>query len=327
LYIIWIFILTEVEDKVIFIQNQMTLGMIFDIKRFAIHDGPGIRTAVFLKGCPLNCWWCHNPEGQSQEPQLMVRSNRCKAAQACVQVCPQGAVSWKAGPVTAWEACDQCGKCAEACLAGAREMIGRQISIGQLMAEIGRDVPFYDQSQGGVTFTGGEPLLQVGFMRQALLACKKQGIHTAVDTSGATSWANFEAILPLSDLFLYDVKHLDPVKHKKYTSVSNHKILDNLRKLSVKGANIIVRIPLIPGINDDAQNISQCGAYLASLPHLLGVEIMPYHAIGMAKYQGLGIPYKMGDTTPPTEEQVHKIEDLLSGFELRVIKHPSGRTL
>ncbi len=305
----------------------MTTGMIFDIKRYAINDGPGIRTAVFMKGCPLECWWCHNPEGQSKKPQLMVRANRCKAVKACIQVCPRGAVSWSEGPITDWQACDQCGKCAEACLAGTREIVGRRISIDRLMDEIGRDIPFYDQSQGGATFTGGEPMLQMGFLIETLLACKAQNIHTAVDTSGSTPWVNLEAILPMVDLFLYDVKHMDPVKHKKYTSVSNKKILDNLRRLSGEKANIIVRIPLIPGVNDDDQNLNQCGEYLVSLPHLAGVEIMPYHAIGEAKYGSLGMQYKLANITPPSHEQVRKIENHLSSFGLQVIRHSSRRVL
>ncbi len=320
-----IFILTVAKDKIIVIQKLMTTGMIFDIKRYAINDGPGIRTAVFMKGCPLECWWCHNPEGQSKDPQLIVRANRCKAVMACIQACPLDAVSWSDGTITDWEACDQCGKCAVACLAGAREMVGRMISVEQLMDEIVRDVPFYDQSQGGATFTGGEPMQQVCFLKEALLACKRQNIHTAVDTSGSTAWANLEAILPMVDLFLYDVKLMDPVKHKKYTSVSNKKILDNLHRLSGEKANIIVRIPLIPGVNDDEQNLNQSGEYLASLPHLAGVEIMPYHAIGEAKYQGLGMHYKLANLTPPSEEQVRKIENLLSSFGLKMIRHPSGR--
>ncbi len=319
--------MTPDGDEIIFVSKPMTSGMIFDIKRYAINDGPGIRTAVFLKGCPLSCWWCHNPEGQSSQPQLMVRSNRCKSTLACIQACPRRAVSWKDGPLTDWAACDQCGKCAEACLAGAREMVGGEISVSQLVAEIERDVPFYDQSQGGVTFTGGEPMQQMGFLKEALQACRQEKIRTAVDTSGCAPWASFEAILPLVDLFLYDVKHMDPVKHKKYTSVSNSKILDNLRKLSEQGANIIVRIPLIPGINDDEQNLRQCGAALAALPHLAGVEIMPYHTIGEAKYPSLGMEYMLANITPPSDEQVSRAQGLLSGFDVPVIKHPPGRTL
>ncbi|HSB67265.1 MAG TPA: glycyl-radical enzyme activating protein, partial [Anaerolineales bacterium] len=254
----------------------MTTGIIFDIKRYAINDGPGIRTAVFLKGCPLECWWCHNPEGQSSKPQIMYRPNRCKSMQACLEACPVGAITWNDGPQTDWNICDHCGKCADVCYSGARELIGREVDVDQLMAEIERDIPFYDQSVGGVTFTGGEPLLQMKFLDEILVACKKQHIHTTVDTSGYSSWANLQTILPIVDLFLYDIKLMDATKHLKYTHVSNRRILSNLEKLSAEGASIIVRLPLIPGVNDDEENLHQCGSFLASIRNLQGVEVMPY---------------------------------------------------
>lgn len=305
----------------------MTSGMIFDIKRYAINDGPGIRTAIFFKGCPLDCWWCHNPEGQSAQPQLMFRSNRCKSSKACLQACPQDAITWKEGSVTNWEECDDCGKCAEVCFAGAREIIGREMNIDQLMAEIERDIPFYDQSEGGVTFTGGEPMQQREFLEEALLACKERQIHTTVDTCGYSSWENINSIRPYVDLFLYDVKLMDAGKHIKYTAVSNRRILDNLCNLSNARAHIIVRIPLIPGINDDNENIELCGAFLAAIPHLDGVELMPYHEIGLAKYQALGMNYRLENTISPTDEQIGKVEMMLYGYHLPVIKHYTGRTV
>ena len=304
----------------------MTTGMIFDIKRYAINDGPGIRTAVFFKGCPLECWWCHNPEGQSGQPQLMFRSNRCNSSKACLQVCPRDAISWNDGSITDWEACDDCGKCAEVCYAGARELVGRKVTIDQLLAEIMRDIPFYDQSGGGVTFTGGEPIYQKEFLGEALLACKQQQIHTAVDTCGHSSWVNFKALLPLVDLFLFDVKIMDNNQHIKYTSISNRQILINLLKLSETGAHIIVRIPLIPGINDDNENLDECASFLSTLPSLDGVALMPYHDIGLTKYQALGMVYRLENTKTPTNEQVVEAEDLLSSYHLPVIKH-SGRAV
>jgi pyruvate formate lyase activating enzyme len=305
----------------------MTSGMIFDIKRYAIQDGPGIRTAVFMKGCPLECWWCHNPEGQRPEAQLIYRSNRCTASKACLDVCPQDAIIWEGKSITHWEACDDCGKCAEVCFAGAREIIGREITVNQLIAEIERDIPFYDQSGGGVTYTGGEPLQQSEFLAEALIACKEKQIHTAVDTCGYCSWENFQLILPMVDLFLYDVKLMNAEKHLKYTSAPNKLILDNLIKLSDEGANIIVRIPLIPGINDDEENLEMCGAFLKDLPKLLGVELMPYHQIGVAKYEALGLTYKLGKIVSPMRGEISKAEDLFTRYDLPVIKHPSGRTV
>jgi pyruvate formate lyase activating enzyme len=244
-----------------------------------------------------------------------------------MEICPRGAIIWNEGSITNWEECDDCGKCAEVCFAGAREIVGRNMTVNQLMAEIERDIPFYDQSGGGVTFTGGEPMYQREFLEEALLTCKEQQIHTTVDTSGYTSWENFRNTLSLVDLFLYDLKLMDAGKHIKYTSVSNRLILSNLQKLSREEVHIIVRIPLIPGINDDDENLEQAGSFLAALPDLDGVEVMPYHEIGMAKYRALGINYRLVNTMAPTPEQIVEVEELLSSYHLPVIKHPSGRTV
>jgi pyruvate formate lyase activating enzyme len=244
-----------------------------------------------------------------------------------MEICPRGAITWNEGSITNWEECDDCGKCAEVCFAGAREIVGRNMTVNQLMAEIERDIPFYDQSGGGVTFTGGEPMYQREFLEEALLTCKEQQIHTTVDTSGYTSWENFRNTLSLVDLFLYDLKLMDAGKHIKYTSVSNRLILSNLQKLSREEVHIIVRIPLIPGINDDDENLEQTGSFLAALPDLDGVEVMPYHEIGMAKYRALGINYRLVNTIAPTNDQIVEVEELLSSYHLPVIKHLSGRTV
>jgi pyruvate formate lyase activating enzyme len=312
---------------IIFDINLMTSGIIFDIKRYAINDGPGIRTAIFYKGCPLECWWCHNPEGQSNQPQLMFRLNRCKDSKACIEVCPWRAIKWDNGSITDWEICDNCGRCAEVCYAGAREMIGRVVSVDQVMEEIERDIPFYDQSGGGVTFTGGEPMFQREFLYESLLACNKQGIHTTLDTSGYASWEGFEIVYPHVNLFLYDLKLMDEIKHKQFTSVSNQMILDNLRKLSKAMAHIVVRIPLIPGVNDDDENIELFAAFLADLPYLDGVELMPYHEIGLAKYQALGMNYKLKETRPTSRQHIEEIEKILTHYHLPVNLNSSGRTV
>ncbi|HEX9091928.1 MAG TPA: glycyl-radical enzyme activating protein, partial [Anaerolineales bacterium] len=292
----------------------MTSGTIFDIKRYAINDGPGIRTAVFFKGCPLRCVWCHNPEGQVLQPQMMFRANRCKGFKDCLQVCPQGAISWRDGSITNWETCDDCGKCAEVCVSGGREMVGRVVQVQDLMAEIERDMVFYNQSGGGVTFTGGEPLMQREFLRALLACCKTLGVHTAVDTSGYATWEGLESIYPLTDLFLYDLKFADETRHKKYTSVSNNLILENLQKLSAIKANILVRIPLIPGINDDDVNIRSSATLLKYLPCLTGVELMPYHEIGLAKYQAMGMNYQLESTHPAKKEKIEEVERILAEY-------------
>jgi pyruvate formate lyase activating enzyme len=326
LYTIWIFILTAGIDKIILAVILMSSGIIFDIKRYAINDGPGIRTAVFFKGCPLECWWCHNPEGQASQPQLMFRQNRCKLSAACVDACPQGAIHWMNGPVTDWEKCDNCGECAEVCYAGAREIIGREMSASQLMLEIERDIPFYDQSGGGVTFTGGEPMAQFEFLEEVLRLCKAKQIHTALDTSGYTSWEKLESILPKVDLFLYDIKIMDNSQHLQYTSVSNKLILNNLTRLSEAGAHILIRLPIIPAINDDPGNLEAAASFLQKLPCLDGVELMPYHNIGMAKFQALGMVYKLDQAQSPTSEQIRIIENKFRSYQLPVISH-QGRAV
>lgn len=300
----------------------MSTGIIFDIKRYAINDGPGIRTAVFFKGCPLECWWCHNPEGQSPQPQLMVRQNRCKTSLDCVAICPHQAIRWENGPVLDWTRCDQCGKCTDTCYPGALEKVGREIYPDLLMAQIARDIPFFEQSGGGVTFTGGEPMMQSEFLADVLGLCKEQQIATAVDTSGHTSWENFQYILSLVDLYLYDLKLIDPIEHMKYTSASNKLILSNLQKLSEAGAHIIIRIPLIPGINDHEENLNRSALFMAKLPQLDGVEVMPFHDIGVAKFQALGKSYKLPGLASPSKEKVEEVEQLFSTYHLPIIRHP-----
>jgi pyruvate formate lyase activating enzyme len=303
----------------------MANGIVFDIKRYAINDGPGIRTAVFFKGCPLKCWWCHNPEGQSSLPQLMFRSNRCTASMDCIDICPKKSIHWDGESITDWAACDHCGLCADICYAGARELIGHTISVDQLMKDIVRDIPYYDQSGGGVTFTGGEPMFQREFLQEALFACKQQGIHTILDSSGYAPRDGFEAIYPLVDLFLFDLKMMDGQKHIKYTCVSNHGILDNLKMLSDARAKIIVRIPLIPGVNDDAEEIESMAAFLAALPYLEGIELMPYHEIGIIKYESLGMSYQLTGTKIPTSQQIMDIEKTFINYRLPIHAHFSGR--
>jgi pyruvate formate lyase activating enzyme len=206
-------------------------------------------------------------------------------------------------------------------------MVGRFITVDQLMMEIMRDLPFYDQSQGGVTFTGGEPMFQREFLQESLLACKNQDIHTCIDTSGHTSWEGFEAINPLVDLYLYDLKLMDDARHRQYTSVSNQLILENLQRLSRLKSHIYVRIPLIPGINDDRENIEESAAFLASLPSLDAVELMPYHDIGLAKFDALGMEYKLKGTHPASKDHIVEIENILISCNLPVIKHNSGRSI
>ncbi len=295
------------------------MGIIFDIKHFSTHDGPGIRTTVFLKGCPLSCLWCHNPESQSHQPEMMYHANLCIACLECLKVCPQAAISQENGNLlTDPELCDLCGECVNVCFSGAREMVGYQTSVAGILEEIKKDIPFYDQSGGGVTFSGGEPLMQSGFLLDLLKACKDVDIHTTVDTCGYTSKEVLSQLLPWVDLFLYDIKAVDEDLHKHLTGVSNQVILENLRWLSKLGKKVIIRVPVVPGLNDSQQELQQLAAFAASLPGLDDIELLPYHPIGMEKYCRLQRMYTLKEVNAPTEEHLLKMADFLRKSHLEV---------
>jgi len=294
-------------------------GTIFDIKKFSIHDGPGIRTTIFFKGCPLSCWWCHNPESQTPEPELMLWPDRCIRCGACISVCTQGAITWDSESMaTDREKCTRCGACVEVCHAEARRIAGQEMTVAQVMAEIERDIPFYDESGGGATFSGGEPMMQRIFLLALLRACRQHEIHTAVDTCGFSTWEALDTVREHVNLFLYDLKLMDPAQHRAFTGVSNESILSNLQALSRHGHAIVLRVPLIPGVNDDDENIRQTGAFAANLPHLERVDILPYHRAGIDKYHRLDKDYGLPEIDPPTDEKVAKAARILSGFDLHV---------
>jgi len=297
----------------------LATGTIFDIKRYSIHDGPGIRTTVFFKGCPLHCPWCHNPESQQAGKELVFRANRCLGCRACVAACGREAISWVGDrPVIDRERCTLCGACVEACYAEAREMVGREMSVARLLAELERDVSFYDESGGGVTISGGEPLAQPAFLQALLAACKEAELHTTLDTCGFAPWSVLERIRGYVDLFLYDLKLMDEARHRELTGVSNRLILDNLAALSERGHTIIVRVPVIPGINDDEGAVQQIGAFVATLPHLMRLELLPYHHIAAEKYARLGRAYALPEARPPDGSRLAGIADLLRTFDLSV---------
>jgi len=297
----------------------LNTGIVFDLKKFSIHDGPGIRTTVFLKGCPLACWWCHNPESQARQPEMMLRDSRCIHCEACLAVCPAAAIARHGEDiVTDRSLCTRCGQCADVCFAEAREQIGREMTVAQVMAEIERDLSFYDESGGGVTFSGGEPLLQRDFLLALLKSCRAKEIHTTVDTSGFAAWDTLERILPYTDLFLYDLKVMDDAKHRQVTGVSNRLILDNARALAARGCAIILRMAIIPGINDDADNIRRAAEFAAALPHLQGVSLLPYHNAAIDKYQRLHLAYGIAEITPPSAERLAEIAQTLNSFGLQV---------
>ena len=287
-------------------------GIVFNIQHFSVNDGPGIRTTVFLKGCPLRCRWCHNPESISPKPELMIREDRCIRCGDCVALCSHSAIS-KQGErlVTARELCRNSGDCVETCYAGAREIVGKEMSADDVMQEVEKDIVFFDQSRGGVSFSGGEPLLQHEFLLSLLEASKMKGLHTVVDTTGFTKPSILEQVIPLVDLFLYDLKTLDEEKHKEYTGVSNHLILQNLEHLAQWRKDVVVRIPIVPGVNDSPDEILRIGEFVARLGGIREIQLLPYHQTGMEKYTRLGLEYTMPHTIPPTPERMEEIAHAL----------------
>jgi len=297
----------------------LTTGIIFDVKKFSIHDGPGIRTTVFLKGCPLQCSWCHNPEGQDPRPQLLYRPDRCLGCGECIPVCPKGAIRLDGdGVATDSEACSLCGACVEVCYAEAREMVGRQVTVSEVLAEVEQDIAFYDQSGGGVTFSGGEPLLQPEFLLLLLRACKEREIHTAVDTCGHSDWQPLDDIREYVDVFLYDLKLIDDEKHRLFTGVSNQPSLRNLQALSQQGENIILRVPVVPSVNDDEENLRATAELAAALPSLTRVDLLPYHDTASHKYRRLGRESPLPETQRPSDGLLTTIASTLREFGLLV---------
>ena len=274
-------------------------GRLVEIKRFAVHDGPGIRATLFLKGCPLACRWCHNPETLSPEPEIGLLGQKCIGCRACAAVCPSRAHVFDGG-IHHFDRsrCVACGKCVEACPTGALEYYGREISVADAVAAVLEDKAFYEQSGGGCTLSGGEPLLQADFCAEVCKALRANGVHCAIDTSGAAPWDRFEAVLPHTDLFLYDLKHMDEALHHKYTGASNQRILANLTRLSACGAPIEIRIPLIPGINASGAELRAFGKFLCGV-NIIGVRLLPYHAMARSKYDAIGHPDTMPHVPSP----------------------------
>lgn len=286
--------------------KTMSSGLVFDIRKYSVHDGPGIRTAVFFKGCPLHCLWCHNPEGISFSPEILHRAERCLACGACARACPLGLDPRAEAESTRCGACPSFGACAAACPAEALQLVGRRLSVEEVMAAIREDLPFYEESGGGATFTGGEPLAQPEFLLKLLRACKAEGIHSALDTSG---WASRDLVVKaglLADLVLFDLKLLDDERHRAATGVPSAPILANLSALYAAGANIVLRLPLIPGINDALVDLENMAHYAASCGTGIRAHILPYHDAAKGKYSLRGEAYAMGDTCPPSPEAVRK---------------------
>jgi len=296
-------------------------GIIFDVKRYAIHDGPGIRTTVFFKGCPLQCGWCHNPESWREGPEHSLRTSRCIGCGRCVEACPHGAISGTGEPSTTDPSkCVLCGACVEACPAGAREILGCLLTVEQVLAQIERDVVFYDESDGGVTFSGGEPLSQAAFLGKLLAECKAREIHTAVDTTCHAPWEVVEAVAEHVDLFLIDIKHMDPAIHERFTGVSNDLILQNSRRLAQREKEIIIRIPLVPGVNDDDENIAATGEFVSSLGGVTRIDVLPHNEAARGKLGRLTQGHELLQVEPPAAERIQAIVQQLeqSGFTVKI---------
>jgi pyruvate formate lyase activating enzyme len=283
----------------------MLRGLVFNIQRYSLHDGPGIRTTVFLKGCPLCCAWCHNPEGMAPGQELLVVESRCLACGECRRACPfsQALVGEGALPARN-EECTYCGACVEACPTGARQMVGMEMTVAEVMAEILKDRIFYEDSAGGATFSGGEPLLQHAFLRELLEECRARGIHTAVDTCGFGCTDHLLAVARLADLVLYDLKLMDDARHLQHTGVSNKPILENLKALDQIHRNIWLRVPVIPGVNDDAANLQAIARFASGIHGVRQVTLLPYHQAGVQKYRRLGSDYALGGVQPPSAEHM-----------------------
>ena len=299
--------------------SSVTTGTVFNIQRYSIHDGGGIRTLVFLKGCPLRCLWCSNPESQSGAPQLGYIESRCAGADdcgaPCAAACPAGAVALneEGKAVIDRDRCDDCGKCAEACGKGALKIVGRAMTVVQVMAEVEKDRPFYRRSGGGVTVGGGEPLAQYQFTAELLEAAHRSYINTALETCGHAPWPHLAAVLAHVDLLQFDIKHMDPVKHRALTGVSNELILENLKKVrSVKSPNdVIVRIPVVPGCNDSDENVRATVEFAAGLD-FRNIELVPYHRLGMSKYSQYGMENPLDGVEPPAEAEMGRLREIVA---------------
>jgi pyruvate formate lyase activating enzyme len=303
------------------------MGFVFDIKRFAVHDGPGLRTTVFLKGCPLSCLGCHNPEGQRLGPELLFRPDRCTACGDCVPACPSRALTLEEGTLTVhWDRCELTGACVEVCLPGALELVGQARPVEEILDLLEDDRIYYDESKGGVTFSGGDPFAQPDFLRALLEGCQERELPVVLDTCGHVHPDTFREMAPQARHILFDLKLMDEARHEAFTGVHNRWILDNLawvaRGCPSEGPcpTLTVRLPLIPGINDDEENLAAVGRFLTGLGRIPPVDILPYHRLGVDKYHRMGREYLLSDVAPPQAQAIERAVLLLreAGLDVTV---------
>jgi pyruvate formate lyase activating enzyme len=295
-------------------------GRVFNVQRYSLHDGPGIRTTVFLKGCALGCLWCANPESAKPDPELGFLEARCSRCGECFPVCPYEAITPgpEGLPLVDRQHCTACGDCVQACPDEALAVYGRQTTAGEVFAEVRRDAIFYEGSGGGVTVSGGEPLLQPRFVSALFHLCRQAGIHTAVETAGFVNPRILQVILPLTDYVLYDLKHLEAHVHQEVTGRSNHLILRNAATVAASGVPVLFRMPLVPGVNDTLDNIRKTASFLGTLGAAgMHLELLPYHRLGEGKYQALGRPYPLDGLKMPEMEQVESVRRAFEDLDIR----------
>jgi pyruvate formate lyase activating enzyme len=290
-------------------------GVTFNLQHYSIHDGPGIRTTVFLKGCPLRCLWCQNPESQDLKPVIFLNLERCTGCGTCVEACPESAIRLIDGKSkTDRRLCKGHGQCAEVCPNEARSLMGRYMTAREVFDDVNADAIFYQNSGGGVTLSGGDPVAQPEFSRAILKLCRDAGIHTAIETSGFAKWDILKGILEYTDLVLYDIKHMDSTKHKEYTGVPNEIILENAKKIHEElNLPMLARLPIMPGYNDSPENMEKTARFIANdLGGSSKVHLLPYHRLGETKYERMEEPEKATSISPPSEAHM---EGLVKIFE------------
>jgi pyruvate formate lyase activating enzyme len=294
-------------------------GVLFDIQRYSLHDGPGLRTNVFFKVCSLACQWCSNPESRRPQPEIAFFERNCFLCGDCVTICEKAAITLETGRLS-WDhrICNDCGRCAEVCTAGAFRLIGKEWTAGEVIAEVLRDAPFYGEG-GGLTLTGGEPALQPEFAAALLHLAKGEGIHTAMETCGQVPWLHYAACLPALDLVLFDIKHVDALDHRKGTGVDNRRILENLERLDRQAQALVVRIPLIPGYNTAEEDLEATAAWISRLGRVSAVHLLPYHTLARSKYKALGLEYPLGEQPPMTVAEAEGKAHIFQQKGLKVI--------
>ena len=296
--------------------NYNASGTVFDIQRFSLHDGPGIRTIVFLKGCPLSCKWCSNPESQNMKPVIMYKKNECLHCGRCINACSRKAISFENKTFIDRSICTGCGECANACPAGALVVKGKTMTVQQLIRELKKDATTYRRSGGGITLSGGEPLVQYEFAAELLRACKAQGWDTAIETTGAGITEAVEKVIPYVDTVLLDIKHLDTEKHKKFTGIGNEQILKNAARIS-QISSTVVRVPVIPGFNYSEEEIRAITEFAKTLRGMRTIRLLPYHTFGENKYDLLGRDYALADIKPLKPEELEHLKTMVEreGFQ------------